>query len=40
MGHGINMGNGLFSVSKKHYLPEKIRNIQRELKKKNIVPIL
>ncbi len=32
MGHGTNMGSGLFSVSKKHYLPETIRNIQREQK--------
>ncbi len=34
-----NMGSGLFLVSKKHYLPETIRNIQRE-QKKHIVPIL
>ncbi len=27
------MGSGLFSVNKKHYLPETIRNIQREQKK-------
>ncbi len=27
------MGSGLFSLSKKHYLPETIRNIQREQKK-------
>ncbi len=33
MGHGTNIGSGLFSVSKKHYLPETIRNIQREQKK-------
>ncbi len=33
MDHGINMGSGLFSVSNKHYLPETIRNIQREQKK-------
>ncbi len=32
-GHGTNMGSGLFSVSKKHYLPETIRNIQREQNK-------
>ncbi len=33
MGHGTNMDSGLFSVSKKHYLPETLRNIQREEKK-------
>ncbi len=33
MGHGTNMGSGLLLVSKKHYLPETIRNIQREQKK-------
>ncbi len=33
MGYGTNMGSGLFSVSKKHYLPETIRNIQIEQKK-------
>ncbi len=33
MGHGANMGNGLFSVNKKHYLSETIRNIQREQKR-------
>ncbi len=33
MGHGTNMGSSLFSVSKKHYLLETIRNIQREQKK-------
>ncbi len=33
IGHGKNMGSDLFSVSKKHYLPETIRNIQREQKK-------
>ncbi len=30
---GTNMGSCLFSVSKNHYLPEIIRNIQREQKK-------
>ncbi len=30
---GTNMGSGLFSVNKKHYLPETIRNIQTEQKK-------
>ncbi len=39
MDHGTNMGSGLFSVSKKHYLPETIRKIQRE-QKKTLVPIL
>ncbi len=39
MGHGTNMGSGFFSVSKKHYLPETIRNI-RENKKKHLVSIL
>ncbi len=39
MGHGTNMGSGLFLVSKKHYLPEAIRNIQRE-QKKHLVPII
>ncbi len=33
VGHGTNMGSGLFSVNKKHCLPETIRNIQREQKK-------
>ncbi len=33
MGHSTNIGSGLFSVSKRHYLPETIRNIQREQKK-------
>ncbi len=33
MGHGTNIGSGLFSVSKEHYPPERIRNIQREQKK-------
>ncbi len=32
MGHGTNMGRDLFSISKKHYLSETIRNIQREQK--------
>ncbi len=27
MGRGTNIGSGLFSVSKKHYLPETKRNI-------------
>ncbi len=41
LNHGTDMSSGLFSVSKKHYLPETIRNIQREQKKnKQIVPIL
>ncbi len=35
MDHGTNIASGLFSVSKKHYLQETIRNIQRE--QKNIV---
>ncbi len=39
MGHGTNMGSDLFLVSKKHYLPETIRNVKRE-QKKHIVPIL
>ncbi len=30
---GTNMGSGLFVVSKKHYLPETVRNIRREQKK-------
>ncbi len=33
MGHGTKMGRGLFLVSKNQYLPETIRNIQREQKK-------
>ncbi len=39
MDHGTNMGSGLFLVSKKRYLPETKRNIQRE-QRKHIVPIL
>ncbi len=34
MGYSTNMGSSLFLVSKKHHLPETIRNIQREQKKK------
>ncbi len=32
MDHDTNMGSGLFSVSKKRYLPETIMNIKREEK--------
>ncbi len=38
--NGTDMGSGLFLVSKKHYLPETIRNIQREQKTKYTMPIL